>query len=264
MNRGDSLTPREREVLALIRDGLSNEEIAERLGISVSGAKYHVSEILSKLGLENRHDAARWRSDDERVPVVAPPGLRHLFGRWLSPAITGALAVAIASGAALLVWALVASRGGDPVGATMTQTLTVVGANSTTRTTQNPRAIAAMHQDLLGLPEPCRGQEPCIRNCPNDIGTMYEVTISNSDGSVDLAAELDATGCPSARIRLGGPLTNDHKLNEAAGEFARDAPIDAPIWTVIRQVLGLPVCGIDEPIAFVPRGDCVPFFTPEP
>jgi DNA-binding NarL/FixJ family response regulator len=47
----DALTGREREVLGLVRLGLTNEEIAGRLGITLDGAKYHVSQILSKLGV---------------------------------------------------------------------------------------------------------------------------------------------------------------------------------------------------------------------
>lgn len=54
----DILTPREWEVLGLIREELSNEEIAGRLGISIDGVKYHVSEILSKLGVGSREDLA--------------------------------------------------------------------------------------------------------------------------------------------------------------------------------------------------------------
>jgi DNA-binding CsgD family transcriptional regulator len=56
----DLLTPREWEVLALVRDGLTNERIATELGISRDGVKYHVSEILSKLQLSDRYEAARW------------------------------------------------------------------------------------------------------------------------------------------------------------------------------------------------------------
>lgn len=41
-----------------MRSGLTNEQIAQRLGISRDGAKYHVSEILSKLGVSNRRVAA--------------------------------------------------------------------------------------------------------------------------------------------------------------------------------------------------------------
>jgi DNA-binding CsgD family transcriptional regulator len=56
----DVLTPRQWQVLALLREGLTNEQIADRLGISLDGVKFHVSEILGKLGVRNRNEAARW------------------------------------------------------------------------------------------------------------------------------------------------------------------------------------------------------------
>jgi NarL family two-component system response regulator LiaR len=51
------LTPREEEVLALMVEGLNNPDIAERLVVSRSTAKAHVSNILSKLGVSNRAEA---------------------------------------------------------------------------------------------------------------------------------------------------------------------------------------------------------------
>lgn len=51
------LTSRELQVLALLADGLSNREIADRLVISRATASVHVSNILSKLGVSNRVEA---------------------------------------------------------------------------------------------------------------------------------------------------------------------------------------------------------------
>ena len=53
----ETLTDRELEVLKLMVDGLNNAEIAERLVISLSTVKYHISNILMKLGVDNRVSA---------------------------------------------------------------------------------------------------------------------------------------------------------------------------------------------------------------
>ena len=53
-----ALSPREHEVLDLLRQGLSNAEIATRLYISPKTAEHHVSAVLSKLGVRSRGEAA--------------------------------------------------------------------------------------------------------------------------------------------------------------------------------------------------------------
>jgi DNA-binding CsgD family transcriptional regulator/tetratricopeptide (TPR) repeat protein len=54
----DTLTPREQQVLALVAEGLTNGQIAERLFISAKTASVHVSAILRKLGVSTRTEAA--------------------------------------------------------------------------------------------------------------------------------------------------------------------------------------------------------------
>jgi DNA-binding CsgD family transcriptional regulator len=63
------LTPRERDVLALMAEGASNKQIAIRLGISVHTAKFHVASVLEKLDATGRTDA---------VAHAARKGVIHL------------------------------------------------------------------------------------------------------------------------------------------------------------------------------------------
>lgn len=64
--RPAALSHREREVLRLIADGLSNKQIAQKLGITERTVKFHVTSIRNKLGAENRAQA---------VAVAAQRGL---------------------------------------------------------------------------------------------------------------------------------------------------------------------------------------------
>src|SRR5919204_49324 len=62
----EELSPRERQVLELVAEGLANKQIAQRLRISEHTAKFHVAAILAKLGAQSRTEA---------VHVAAPRGL---------------------------------------------------------------------------------------------------------------------------------------------------------------------------------------------
>ena len=63
------LTPRERDVIALVAEGLSNKEIGFRLGISPDTAKFHVGRLIDKLDATGRTDA---------VAHAARRGIIHL------------------------------------------------------------------------------------------------------------------------------------------------------------------------------------------
>ncbi len=63
----DQLSPREREVLRLIARGYSYKELAGQLSISVKTVESHVSAVLRKLQLSNRHQLTRWASERRLV-----------------------------------------------------------------------------------------------------------------------------------------------------------------------------------------------------
>ncbi len=63
----DSLTPREREVLQHIARGYTYKEVGERLFVSVKTVETHVSSVLRKLQLSNRHELARWAADRKLI-----------------------------------------------------------------------------------------------------------------------------------------------------------------------------------------------------
>lgn len=87
------LTPAEERVLDHIRAGKTNAEIAVRLGVSPDAVKYHVSNMLGKLGLDSREQLAGWRAPSRlRRTWLAVP----IFGRFA----LGGAAVVVAGGLA--------------------------------------------------------------------------------------------------------------------------------------------------------------------
>ena len=65
---GESLTRRQRQVLTLIAEGASNRQIAETLVVSERTARTHVSDILARLGLASRTQAALWAVHEGIAP----------------------------------------------------------------------------------------------------------------------------------------------------------------------------------------------------
>ncbi|MEL4505140.1 response regulator transcription factor [Luteococcus sp. H138] len=63
----DRLSPREREVLKLIARGYAYKEVARELFISVKTVETHVSSVLRKLQLSNRHQLTKWATDRKLV-----------------------------------------------------------------------------------------------------------------------------------------------------------------------------------------------------
>ena len=63
----EELTPREREVLELMAEGLSNHGICQKLVLSPKTVETHVSNVLRKLQVSNRYELSRWAADRRLV-----------------------------------------------------------------------------------------------------------------------------------------------------------------------------------------------------
>jgi len=64
------LTPREIELIGLVAEGLPNKAIAQRLSVSENTVKYHIRQILNKLGVQNRTEAV---TSALRLGLIDPP-----------------------------------------------------------------------------------------------------------------------------------------------------------------------------------------------
>ena len=169
----DILTPAEWRVLDELREGGTNAEIAVRLGLSPDTVKYHISNMLSKLGLEDRRQLAAWRPAAERSRLRALLALPLAFQSLARPLVwAGAGAVALAAVAAVVAVLVVVTGNGDqplvvsppPTETpqpTPSPTATATATVSPMPTTPTPTATAA--------PSPTAGATP--RSTPTATST---------------------------------------------------------------------------------------------
>ena len=107
------LTTRQREVLALVASGATNAQVAEALGVSLDGAKWHLREIFARLGVDTREEAANaWRAHSS--PAARTRRAAHALLGWITlkaAVVSGAITTVAAGG---VVVALVVSSSGGP------------------------------------------------------------------------------------------------------------------------------------------------------
>lgn len=208
----EPLTPRQREVLALLAEGRTNPEIAQRLGISLDGAKWHVREVLARLDVSSREEAGEyWRREHS--------GWRR--AAWPAPLLSVAkvklvLAAAVASiGVAAVSVALYAARDhpGDIAPADATNTLAPAATVTPSPVDEfAPHSgvpvvdeviaivksgdVAAFRSLMKAFPEPCTTKQRGVGSppaCPPGApeGSLVDTARALSGERVDAGADMD-------------------------------------------------------------------------
>ncbi len=168
----DILTPRQWEVLALLRQGFSDPQIAERLNISLGGAKYHVSEILARLDVSTREEAASW------TPPPRKPRAPTLLG------IAWKLAVAVAAASALAGVGMITYAVLSHSGAPADDTQTLASRTNTATTTAMPGISPTPLPPACTVDMPASWQDAFLRG---------EIGVSASDEFLPIAVAPDGS-----------------------------------------------------------------------
>jgi hypothetical protein len=197
-------------VLLLLRADRSNDEIAEALGVTLATARFHVSEVIGKLGVANRHEAALWRPQPESnrsswTRAFAPVTAIHI--KWSTAA--GALGAAVIAGSLVLVALLVWGVGRA---STQDRATAAVGATCVRGPTYTPVPTLRPEQRKTPLP-------PDLRP---DSTRMAEIDQSRKQ-SFESTRALIASGCDPRNLpmvafsHLDGlpPQTLDEALQRA-------------------------------------------------
>lgn len=123
-------TARQLQVLHMLERGKTNPEIGQALGVSLDGAKWHVSEVMTKLGVHSREEAAAYWREHESMRARLGRGT-SVFGGWgLARFGAAALASVVVSG---VVISMLIARQSSPI----------PGAGDLTSTGEQPTADVA-------------------------------------------------------------------------------------------------------------------------
>ena len=257
----DVLTPREWEVLALLRQGLTNDQVADRLNITVHAARYHVSEILSKLGVSSRQEAAAWEPEKTKpfwtsALAFALWPLRHIPFAVAAKASAAAVVVGAAGAIGFLVWGLV-----------------VTGGEANLDLVAQPGKIAHIRASIKMIePDGSRGAAGYEETWVDSTGAFVRTEQRDSDGevvriavrrynstkSMDLSEEGDShfrmQSYPNAvsgwvPTEFGGPLYFRYFFRGDLAETIGQTGVDERAATVVRVPLEsgenpLPVEGV--------------------
>jgi DNA-binding CsgD family transcriptional regulator len=240
------LSPRQREILELIADGQTNAEIASSLGVSLDGAKYHVREILAKLNVDSREEAASYWRAYNRPTAKIGRALSGIFGLGTLKAVAGSAAIIAAGGAvAAIVVGINAAREADTSGepaATAAADDTPAVATGTPDTPSTPTAetteefarriaglvAAGQLDELLALSEPVTFT--CPDGTPQGAGGPFPLCNGAAPGeerqgyiTVQDFSEAETITPVTFRPRAAERLTAQLELESIGGSASGDA-----------------------------------------
>lgn len=215
-----TLTARQEDVLRLMAEGATNGQIAEQLGLSLEGAKWHIREIFGRLGVDSREEAvAAWkRGRRPRNPLA-----------WLTPLplIGGAAIAAVATAVAAVFFV----RNEDPPAFMPSATAILSSATVVPTVDLSVKAPLITPTPLLQQPElkeVARGDNWRLlaaddgSGIPTASDMVLAVGYETQPGRVDV---LDRDGRVSARIEAGyavmarvRPTTGEILLSDWTGD----------------------------------------------
>ena len=211
--------------MELLRRGRTNGEIAAELGITLDGAKFHVAEIISKLGADSREDAVeRWEAR-RRVSWPALPGLA-----WVKWAGTAAGVVAV--GAGVLVWAALL-RGGSGSAEGPSE---VSGAEPPAIVTSVPVAVPEPLPKVDGLvacpPPATAGGAPGIADWVDFVNFDGVHYMGGGFGNTNRAVERGRLGAPYGRVEVNVSETSVNGSTERQDCEAAFLPVGEILYRI--------------------------------
>ncbi len=106
-----NLTPKQSEVLLWIQRGLSNKQIAKRMGIAESTVKLHVGAVLEKHGVRNRTQLAMYSTQGQVVELPEVEGLERDPVGWIQRSGKNITGIVFTSQAPSPDWEAVFTKG---------------------------------------------------------------------------------------------------------------------------------------------------------
>jgi DNA-binding CsgD family transcriptional regulator len=256
-------TARQRQVLDLLAARRTNGEIADDLGISLDGAKWHVSEVMTKLGTNSRDEAAEYWRAYNRMPLRFSRIMRGMVPGLAIRKVAIGVGVLAVIGATVLGVLLVASLGDDdskPAASDGTPSATLAtGSPGATQTPEpdpsaSPSPTATIGPlEVLGLFEEPRERVPDVveerteapaSGFDPDAGpaVIYDTatgeTIDLGDGHMGRFSPDGAryTWVASDELLFGGDAGEIRVINLSTGEIETIGAGGSPVWLDDRQI----------------------------